>query len=86
MFKDLSRAELLAKKKTGPGQKTKGFKLFVTPDPELAAAGRLRKAVKGEGLPVFKNPMMRGNLFIDIEIDFPKSISEDAAKVRVKTV
>jgi len=78
-FKDLSRDELLANMKTG-GVRAKGKKLYVVPDPVLASAGRMRSCVKGEGMPVFKNSMLRGNLYIDIEIDFPKSIADDAAK------
>ncbi|CAD7934994.1 unnamed protein product [Amoebophrya sp. A120] len=75
IFRELTRDEFLSKKK-----KKAGMKLFVVPDPELLAAGRMRKCVKGEGMPVFKNPMLKGNLFIELTIDFPKSISEDAAK------
>ncbi|CAD7930628.1 unnamed protein product [Amoebophrya sp. A25] len=75
IFRDLTRDEMLSKKK-----KKSGTKLFVIPDPEVAAGNRMRKCVKGEGMPVFKNPMMKGNLFIEFEIIFPKTISEDAAK------
>ena len=37
------------------------------------------KAVKGEGMPTLKNPFIKGNLFILLEIDFPKSL--DAKQV-----
>jgi len=61
------------------GKDAKGWIVYVTPDEEKEKAFRMRKCVKGEGLPVFKHPMMKGNLFIEIEIDFPESISQDAA-------
>ena len=76
IFRELTREQFLSKKK-----KKVGTKLFVVPDPEILSMGRMRKCVKGEGMPVYKNPMLRGNLFIDLEIEFPKTISEDAAKV-----
>eukprot|EP00392_Amoebophrya_sp_AT5.2_P003878 g3883.t1 len=75
IFRELTREQFLSKKK-----KKVGTKLFVVPDPEILSMGRMRKCVKGEGMPVYKNPMLRGNLFIDLEIEFPKTISEDAAK------
>lgn len=74
-FRQLTRDEFLKKKKT-----KKNMKLYVIPDPAEAAAERMRKAVKGEGMPQFKNPMLKGNLFIELEIDFPKSVSEDCAR------
>lgn len=77
-FRDLNREELLSKKKSN--KTTKGMKLYVVPDPEIEAVGRMRKAVKGEGMPQFKNPMLKGNLFIEFEIEFPKTLGQDAAK------
>lgn len=77
-FREKTRDQWLSGKKST--KVTKGWKLYVCPDPEEAAAARMTKAVKGEGMPVFKNPTLRGNLFVNITIDFPKSISEDAAK------
>merc|ERR1712085_115839 len=74
-FKDATRKKMIDGKTS-----SKGIKLFVPPDPDAASIFRLRKCVVGEGLPVFKHPMMRGNLYIDIEIDFPSSLSEAAQK------
>lgn len=78
-FRQQSRAEFLDTRKSN--KTTKGWTLYVTPDPVKESATRMQKCVKGEGMPLFKNSMLRGNLFVDIEIDFPKSISEDAAAV-----
>ena len=38
--------------------------------------GRGLKAVRGEGMPTLKNPFVKGNLFILIDIKFPDSIDE----------
>jgi DnaJ homolog subfamily A member 2 len=43
------------------------------------------KAVKGEGMPTIKNPFIKGNLFILLEIEFPKKISSEAINM-VKSV
>lgn len=83
-FRDLSREDFISKKKSNG--KSKGWKLFVTPDPEVEASGRLRKCVVGEGMPVFKNSMSKGNLFIEIEILFPKTISAADAKALQKVL
>lgn len=85
VFKELSREDMMTKAamiseaKKNPNKK-KGVKTFIVPDPELEKMFRMRKAVKGEGMPLFKNPMLRGNLFVEFTIDFPKSVSEDAAR------
>lgn len=47
--------------------------------------GRGLKAVKGEGMPTLKNPFVKGNLFILIDIVFPDSL-EDAACTELKKV
>jgi len=75
-FRSLSRDEFLSKKKSN--KSTKGLKLYVVPDPKTAAKFRMRKAIKGEGMPLFKNSMLRGNLFIDITIEFPEKVEADA--------
>lgn len=77
-FREMSREEWLSGLKSNKA--TKGIRTFVVPDPEAASALRMRKAVKNEGLPVFKNPMTRGNLFIDIEIEFPDELKTDQVK------
>jgi len=78
-FREKSRAEWLSGKK-----KSKGYTLWVCPDMEKARAFRMKKAVVGEGMPYPKNPMLKGNLFLEISIDFPASIAEDAAKTLKK--
>jgi DnaJ family protein A protein 2 len=45
--------------------------------------GRGLKAVKGEGMPTLKNPFVKGNLFILIDIVFPESL-EDATGAQLK--
>jgi len=77
-FMNDSRREIIAGKRSTKA--AKGHTLYVVPDDAVAAVGRMRKAVKEEGLPTFKNQMQKGNLFINITIDFPESIAEDAAK------
>lgn len=77
-FMNDSRSEIVAGKRSTKA--AKGHTLYVIPDDAVASAGRMRKAVKEEGLPTFKNQMQKGNLFINITIDFPESIAEDAAK------
>lgn len=74
-FKSKDRDEMIADKK-----KKKGSTMYLIPDPAIASASRMKKCVKDEGMPCFKNSMMKGNLFINITIDFPASIAADAAK------
>ena len=45
--------------------------------------GRGLKAVRGEGMPTHKNPFVKGNLFILIDIVFPESL-EDAPMKELK--
>ena len=78
-FREKSRDEWLKDKKSN--KSTKGMRLFVTPDPVTASVLRMRKCVPNEGMPLFRQPMLRGNLFINFTIKFPETISEDAAKV-----
>ena len=47
--------------------------------------GRGLKAVRGEGMPTHKNPFVKGNLFILIDIVFPESL-EAAAMGELKKV
>lgn len=54
--------------------KSKGSTLYVLADPAADAANRMMKAVKGEGLPVHKDVMLSGNLFIRLNIEFPDAI------------
>merc|ERR1711920_463884 len=72
-FKAASREDVLAH-----AEPRKGATLYVAPDPWVAAALRMTKAVKGEGLPTLKNPFVHGNLFLILNIEFPDKLTEEA--------
>merc|ERR1719437_357060 len=69
-FKQCTREEALAAKKT-----KKGSTMYIVSDPDAQKAFRMMKAVKGEGMPTFKNPFVFGNLFLILTIDFPDVLS-----------
>merc|ERR1712228_659264 len=71
-FKQCTRAEALAAKKT-----RKGSTMYILSDPEANKSIRMMKAVKDEGMPTYKNPFVHGNLFLIITIDFPDMITAD---------
>jgi DnaJ-class molecular chaperone len=71
-FKQCSRAEALAAKKT-----RKGSTMYILPDPEANKSIRMMKAVKDEGMPTYKNPFVHGNLFLIITIEFPNELTPD---------
>tara|TARA_Y100000389_G_C17425158_1_gene499132 strand:- start:116 stop:1588 length:1473 start_codon:yes stop_codon:yes gene_type:complete len=52
-------------------------KLYIISDKKK----KLITVVKGEGLPVYKNPTITGNLFILLDIEFPKNINVDEYKL-----
>ena len=60
-----------------------GRKLIVKNKPGEVVApvveGRGLKAVRNEGMPTLKNPFVKGNLFILIDIKFPESVDEQTA-------
>merc|ERR1711912_95197 len=62
-FKQGSREEILAAKKT-----KKGSTMYILSDPDANSALRVMKAVKGEGMPTYKNPFIHGNLFLILKI------------------
>jgi hypothetical protein len=68
VFKACSRDEALA-----GARATRGATMYVLGDPASSAAGRLMKAVPGEGMPRLSNPFERGNLFILFTLEFPKA-------------
>merc|ERR1712025_610947 len=74
-FKQGSREEVLAAKKT-----KKGCTMYVLSDPDAASALRVMKAVKGEGMPTYKNPFVHGNLFLNLKIQFPESLDHDVQR------
>merc|ERR1712137_649838 len=58
-FKTGSREEIFAAKKT-----RRGSTMYVLSDPNATHEFRMMKAVKGEGMPTYKNPFVHGNLFL----------------------
>merc|ERR1740121_1141156 len=71
-FKQCTRAEALAAKKT-----RKGSTMYILSDPEANKSIRMMKAVKDEGMPTYKNPFVHGNLFLIITIEFPNELTPD---------
>jgi DnaJ family protein A protein 2 len=71
-FKQCTREEALAARK--PRQ---GSTMYVVSDPAAKRSLRLMKAVKGEGMPTFKNPFIHGNLFLNLTIQFPERLSPE---------
>lgn len=61
-----------------------GRSLVLThPAGEILAPGSVR-AIQNEGMPIYKNPFEKGNLYIKFDVKFPEnnSISESDIKVR----
>jgi len=71
-FKAATREEILAAKKT-----RRGHTLYLAVNPNAHNDGRLMKAVKGEGMPTFRNPFVHGNLFLLLTIEFPTALKPD---------
>lgn len=51
--------------------KAKGKTMYVIADPNKNGNQRTIKAIKGEGMPTYKNPFISGNLFLILTIEFP---------------
>jgi len=71
-FKQGSREEILAAKKT-----RRGCTMYVLSDPNTINSLRVLKAVKDEGMPTYKNPFIKGNLFLILTIQFPDTLLPD---------
>mmetsp|Transcript_107104 Transcript_107104/g.313216 ORF Transcript_107104/g.313216 Transcript_107104/m.313216 type:complete len:520 (+) Transcript_107104:106-1665(+) len=71
-FKQGSREEILASKKT-----RKGCTMYLAVDKNARNEMRLTKAVKDEGMPTYKNPFIHGNLFLLLTIEFPESLTPE---------
>lgn len=71
-FKSAEREEVLAAKKP-----SKNCSLYVVSDPNANRNQRRMKAVRGEGMPTFKNPFVHGNLFLILTIEFPDTLTPD---------
>merc|ERR1739844_84029 len=67
-FKTGSREEILAAKKP-----RRGSTMYIVSDPDAKKDFRMMKAVKGEGMPTYKNPFVHSNLFLVLTIEFPDS-------------
>merc|ERR1719401_2055131 len=77
-FKQCTREEALAAKKP-----KKGSTMYIVSDPDKTQAFRMMKAVKGEGMPTYKNPFVHGNLFLNLTIEFPEGLTPEVqAQVR----
>lgn len=71
-FKQGTREEIMAGAKKCPGAT-----MYVVDDPNRKAGMRMMKAVKGEGMPTYKNPFVHGNLFLILNIEFPESLTAE---------
>merc|ERR1719491_26096 len=71
-FKQCTREEALAVKKP-----KKGSTMYIVSDPDAKKAFRVMKAVKDEGMPTYKNPFVHGNLFLNLTIEFPDTITPE---------
>lgn len=63
-----------------------GRSLILThPAGEVLAPGNIR-AIKNEGMPIFKSPFEKGNLYIKFDVKFPENnaLNEDAIKVNYR--
>merc|ERR1719394_1235176 len=58
----------------------KGSTMYIVSDPDAKKSFRMMKAVKGEGMPTFKNPFVHGNLFLNLTIEFPDSLTPEIQK------
>merc|ERR1719205_543770 len=74
-FKQCTREEALAAKKV-----KKGSTMYIVSDPDAKKDFRFMKAVKGEGMPTFKNPFVHGNLFLNLTIEFPEGLTPEIQK------
>jgi len=68
-FKTGSREEILAAKKP-----RRGSTMYVLQDQNAFNPMRVMKAVKGEGMPTYKNPFVHGDLFLILNIQFPDGL------------
>merc|ERR1719367_333988 len=73
--KQCTREEALAAKKVA-----KGKTMYIVSDPDAKKSFRIMKAVKGEGMPTFKNPFVHGNLFLNLTIEFPEQLTPEVQK------
>lgn len=61
--------------------------LVVKSDPGSVIANNSVKCIRDEGMPLQKNPVLRGNLYIEFSVDFPSpSDLNDSAKAMLKKI
>merc|ERR1712060_663190 len=65
------------KKALSAKKKKKGCTMYILADPDAKKGDRIMKAVKGEGMPTYKNPFVAGNLFLILTIEFPDKLEPD---------
>lgn len=80
-FKRGSRAECLAAK-----SKSSGCTMYVLEDPNAAASSRMMRACEGEGLPLMRDPYQFGNLFLQLDIEFPEELDAAAQEALRKVL
>merc|ERR1712100_139122 len=56
----------------------RGCTLYVMADVAKSAGKRMMKCITEQGLPVPSNPMLLGNLFLMLDIEFPTELGEAA--------
>lgn len=71
-FKSGTRAECIASK-----TKQTGATMYVLADASTAGDKRMTVAVEGEGLPLTRDPFQFGNLFLQLDIQFPEELTEE---------
>merc|ERR1712048_520246 len=62
----------------GAKKNRKGCTMYILADPDAKSNLRIMKAVKGEGMPTYKNPFVCGDLFLILTIQFPDSLAPEA--------
>jgi len=80
-FKQGTRAEAVAAK-----TKRAGATMYLLEDETAQKKERMLVAVEGEGMPLARDPFQFGNLFLQLEIEFPEEISEEAQEALKKVL
>merc|ERR1711988_267911 len=80
-FKQGTRAEAMAAK-----TKRAGATMYVLEDENATKKDRMLVAVEGEGMPLARDPFQFGNLFLQLEIEFPEELSEEAQEALKKVL
>merc|ERR1711988_212732 len=71
-FKQGSRSEAMAAK-----VKRSGATMYLLEDANASKKERMLVAVEGEGLPLARDPFQFGNLFLQLEIEFPEGLTQE---------